>query len=56
MLRAFTALEGVNAAGKMELKQIKACSPALSLKGHVRGTPKLDDALLARWGVVCLCT
>ena len=24
MLRAFTALEGVNAAGKMELKQIKA--------------------------------
>lgn len=25
MLRAFTALEGVNAAGQMELKQIKAC-------------------------------
>ena len=28
MLRAFTALEGVNAAGKVELKQLKACSPA----------------------------
>ena len=28
MLRAFTALEGVNAAGKVELKQIKACSLA----------------------------
>lgn len=28
MLRAFTALEGVNAAGKVELKQIKARSLA----------------------------
>ena len=35
MLRAFTALEGVNAAGKMELKQIKACNPALTFTGRV---------------------
>lgn len=36
MLRAFTALEGVNAAGKMELKQIKACSLASNFISYVR--------------------
>ena len=39
MLRAFTALEGVNAAGKVELKQIKARSQAV--KPKPKPNPKL---------------
>ncbi|KAK9825138.1 hypothetical protein WJX81_003067 [Elliptochloris bilobata] len=48
MLRAFTALEGVNAAGKMELRQIKSTLKRLGLDSSDDNARAMIQALDAR--------